>query len=193
MQTDTIRELFLLFLSVRGTSDTNCVTDVEFWLEVQRYKVLHVHVFICMYVYSNVHSCLDYVGKLAQCLCASNATTLKLILPQRMCHSHTNHHILSEKLTAMKECYLNSSVPPKLHINIPQRMADAIVQKEEGPYIFREAQATVFRHLYGYWHDYQLLSRDLNPSEIAAEIEKMKTQMKHFRKVLTLQCYTLTC
>ena len=103
---------------------------------------------------------------------------------QDMCHSHTDHHILSEKLTAMKECYLNSSVPPKLHIDIPQHMADAIQRKEVGPYVFREAQATVFRHLYGYWQDYQLMSRDLSsPGEIAAEIEKMKKQMKQLKKV----------
>ena len=49
LQTESTREFFLLFLSVRETSDTNCVADVEFWLEVQRFKV------VCVFV---VHSCI---------------------------------------------------------------------------------------------------------------------------------------
>ena len=103
---------------------------------------------------------------------------------QNMCHAHTDKLLLSDKLKAMKECYLNSSVPPKLHIDIPQHMANAILQKEVGPYVFREAQATVFRHLYGYWQDYQLMSHDLSsPAEISAAITKMKQNMEQLRKV----------
>jgi hypothetical protein len=139
LQKESSRELFLSFLSFRGTSDTNCRADVEFWLEVQRYKGI--------------------------------------------CHSHTNKIVLSDKLKAMKECYLNSSVPPKLHIDIPQHMADAILNKDVGPYVFREAQTTVFRHLYSYWQEYQLMCHNLTSStEISAEIEKTKIKMEQLRK-----------
>ena len=100
-----------------------------------------------------------------------------------MCHSHCDKQVIRDKLTAMKECYLNSSVPPKLHIDIPQHMADAILRKEVGPYVFREAQATVFRYLYGYWQDYQLMSHNLSPEKIAPAIDKMKKQMMELRKV----------
>ena len=101
-----------------------------------------------------------------------------------MCHSHTNKLVLSDKLKAMKECYLNSSVPPKLHIDIPQHMADAILKKDVGPYVFREAQTAVFRHLYSYWQEYQLMCHNLTSStEISAEIEKMQIKMEQLRKV----------
>ena len=101
-----------------------------------------------------------------------------------MCHAHTDKLILSEKLKAMKECYLNSSVPPKLHIDVPQSMANAILCKDVGPYVFREAQIKVFRHLYSYWQEYQMMSHNLSsPAEIPAEIEKMRTKMEQLRKV----------
>ena len=112
-----------------------------------------------------------------------NVAMLLHVYIQGLCHSHTNRQVLTDKLTAMKECYLNSVVPPKLHIDIPQHMADALLKKDTGPYVFREAQATVFRHLYGYWQDYQVMSHDLSPTEIAPAIEKMKKQMKQLRKV----------
>ena len=54
-----------------------------------------------------------------------------------MCNTHTDKRILSDTLKVMKDCYLNSSVPPKLHINIPQSMANAILAKDVGPYILR--------------------------------------------------------
>ena len=49
LQCVTSRGLFLSFLSVRGTSDTHPIADVEFWLEVQRYKVC-VCVCVCVCV-----------------------------------------------------------------------------------------------------------------------------------------------
>ena len=104
-----------------------------------------------------------------------------------MCHAHTDRLLLSDKLKAMKECYLNSSVPPKLHINIPQHMADAILHREVGPYVFREAQTVVFRHVYSYWQDYQIMSHDLtSPTEISDGIAKMKLRMEQLRKVCTV-------
>ena len=107
-----------------------------------------------------------------------------LLYTQGMCHSHTNKLILSDKLKAMKDCYLNSSVPPKLHIDIPQHMADTIFHKDAGPYVFREAQTTIFRHLYSYWQEYQLLCHPLtSTTEISAEIEKMRVKMEQLRKV----------
>ena len=38
--------------------------------------------------------------------------------------------------------------------------------------MFREAQATVFRRLYGYWQDYQAMSHGLSRKEIKTEINK---------------------
>ena len=80
---------------------------------------------------------------------------LSLSLPppphiQGMCHSHSNQETLKDKLKAMKNSYLNSPIPPRLHIDIPQYMAEQVLKKEVGPYVFREAQATVFHHLYAW-------------------------------------------
>lgn len=103
---------------------------------------------------------------------------------QAMCNTHTDKRILSEKLKAMKECYLTSSVPPKLHIDIPQSMANAILAKDVGPYIFREAQTTVFRHLYSFWQDYQLMSHNMSSHiDILAKIQQMKVDMENMRMV----------
>ena len=73
--------------------------------------------------------------------------------PQDMCHSHSNEQTLRDKLQAMKNSFFNSPVPPRVHIDVPQFIADQVLKKDVGPYVFREAQATVFRHLYGYWQD----------------------------------------
>ena len=42
----------------------------------------------------------------------------------------------------------------------------------------------MFRHLYGYWQDYQAIASNLSPQEITAELDKMKRRMKERRKVL---------
>ena len=39
LQNESSQEIFLSFLSVGRTSGSNCKADVEFWLEVQRFKV----------------------------------------------------------------------------------------------------------------------------------------------------------
>ena len=52
-----------------------------------------------------------------------------------------------------------------------------------GPYVFREAQATVFRHLYGYWQDYQAMSHGLSQEEIETELNRQREKL---RKVLFL-------
>ena len=84
----------------------------------------------------------------------------------------------------MKDLYFNSPVPSRVQIDIPQYMAVQVLKKEVGPYICREAQATVFHHLYGYWQDYQVMSHDLSPMEIVTELHKMEGEMKQLRKVL---------
>ena len=63
LQEDSSRDLFLQFLSIRNTSDGKLVTDVEFWLEVQRFKVIICHFVECgsihvlkTYIYEYVHN-----------------------------------------------------------------------------------------------------------------------------------------
>ena len=59
---------------------------------------------------------------------------------QEMYHAHTTEELLQQKVSAIVDCYLHSSVPPWLQLDIPQAIADQVVKKQQGPYIFREAQ-----------------------------------------------------
>ena len=104
--------------------------------------------------------------------------SLPLFLPQGLCHSHSNEQTLKDKLKAMKNSFFNSPVPPRLHIDIPQCMADQVLKKDVGPYVFREAQATVFRHLYGYWQDYQAMSHGLSREEIETELNRQREKLR---------------
>ena len=72
LQTDSSRELFVSFLSVRGTSDTNCISDVDFWLEVQRSKVMEavcVYVSVCVCVRESVCVCVCERERECVCVC----------------------------------------------------------------------------------------------------------------------------
>ena len=57
-----------------------------------------------------------------------------------MCHAHTNKHTLEDKFVAVKQCFFNSSVPPPLHVDVPQSLAEQVLKKSVGPYVFRETQ-----------------------------------------------------
>lgn len=60
-----------------------------------------------------------------------------------MYHAHTMMNMLQSKMQAIINCFLQSPVPPKLQLNIPQEIADKVTKKEQiGPYVFREAQVS---------------------------------------------------
>ena len=63
LQEDSSRELFLQFLSTRNTSDSKLVADVEFWLEVQRFKVIITWKTVCAeQTKQTADSCFGPVG-----------------------------------------------------------------------------------------------------------------------------------
>ncbi|XP_072590305.1 regulator of G-protein signaling 22 isoform X21 [Vulpes vulpes] len=59
-----------------------------------------------------------------------------------LCHSHCEESIIHKKITTIINCFINSSIPPALQIDIPVEQAQKIIEyrKELGPYVFREAQ-----------------------------------------------------
>lgn len=61
---------------------------------------------------------------------------------QDLCHSHSDDLTIQKKISTIINCFINSSLPPALQINIPPEQALHILEKrkELGPYIFREAQ-----------------------------------------------------
>ncbi|XP_056679250.1 regulator of G-protein signaling 22 isoform X2 [Monodelphis domestica] len=59
-----------------------------------------------------------------------------------LCHSHCDDAIIQNKITTIINCFINSSIPPTLQIDLPFDQAQKIIEhrKELGPYVFREAQ-----------------------------------------------------
>uniref|UniRef100_A0A3B5AD13 RGS domain-containing protein n=1 Tax=Stegastes partitus TaxID=144197 RepID=A0A3B5AD13_9TELE len=59
-----------------------------------------------------------------------------------LCHSHSDEATIQRKISTIISCFINSSMPPALQIDIPPEQAQHILEKrcELGPYIFREAQ-----------------------------------------------------
>uniref|UniRef100_A0A2C9JRT5 RGS domain-containing protein n=2 Tax=Biomphalaria glabrata TaxID=6526 RepID=A0A2C9JRT5_BIOGL len=71
-------------------------------------------------------------------------------------NTHTDEGLLQQKVSAIINCFIDSSIPPSLQIDIPQEMADKILdhKHEKNPYLFREAQLAVFRILLQYWQPF---------------------------------------
>ena len=61
-----------------------------------------------------------------------------------MNHGHTDDANLNQKISAIIHCFLDSTIPPALQIDIPPEMAERILdhKHEKSPYLFREAQVS---------------------------------------------------
>ncbi len=63
---------------------------------------------------------------------------------QEMFHAHTMESMLISKYDAIMACFLQSSAPPKLQVDVPLSVAEELARKPHGPYLFREAQARTY-------------------------------------------------
>ncbi|XP_041962460.1 regulator of G-protein signaling 22 isoform X1 [Alosa sapidissima] len=70
-----------------------------------------------------------------------------------LCHSHCDEATVQHKISTIISCFISSSVPPALQISVPPEQARTILdqRRELGPYVFREAQMSVFSELYKLW------------------------------------------
>ncbi|XP_015261338.1 PREDICTED: regulator of G-protein signaling 22 [Gekko japonicus] len=93
-----------------------------------------------------------------------------------MCHSHCDDAILQNKITAIINCFIHSSIPPALQIDIPKEQAQKIIEqrKELGPYVFREAQMTIFALLFKFWPQFCEFRSNLADEEILALLESQR-------------------
>ncbi|XP_041045178.1 regulator of G-protein signaling 22-like [Carcharodon carcharias] len=59
-----------------------------------------------------------------------------------MCHSRDSEECIQNKISSIINCFINSSIPPTVQVDIPSEYANKIINhmQEQGPYIFREAQ-----------------------------------------------------
>ncbi|NXD81874.1 RGS22 protein, partial [Halcyon senegalensis] len=93
-----------------------------------------------------------------------------------LCHSHCDDATVQKKITAIINCFINSAVPPALQIDITTEQAKKILEhrKELGPYIFREAQMTIFALLFKFWTKFCKFQSNLSSDKILLALERKK-------------------
>uniref|UniRef100_A0A8C8AKJ4 Regulator of G protein signaling 22 n=1 Tax=Otus sunia TaxID=257818 RepID=A0A8C8AKJ4_9STRI len=93
-----------------------------------------------------------------------------------LCHSHCDDATVQKKITAIIKRFINSAVPPALQIDIPTEQAKKILEhrKELGPYIFREAQMTIFALLFKFWPKFCKFRSNLDSDKILLALERKK-------------------
>ncbi|XP_009467686.1 PREDICTED: regulator of G-protein signaling 22 [Nipponia nippon] len=93
-----------------------------------------------------------------------------------LCHSHCDDATVQKKITAIINCFINSAIPPALQIDIPNEQAKKILEhrKQLGPYIFREAQMTIFALLFKFWPKFCKFRSNLDSDKILLALERKK-------------------
>ncbi|XP_072350231.1 regulator of G-protein signaling 22-like [Scyliorhinus torazame] len=103
-----------------------------------------------------------------------------------MCHSHASEEMIQSKISSIINCFINSSIPPPVQIDIPLERAYKIINhmQEEGPYIFREAQMEVFDILFKLWPEFLNFRHSFADESIFPTLERkiMKRQENIERK-----------
>uniref|UniRef100_A0A663N3F8 Regulator of G protein signaling 22 n=1 Tax=Athene cunicularia TaxID=194338 RepID=A0A663N3F8_ATHCN len=101
-----------------------------------------------------------------------------------LCHSHCDDATVQKKITAIIKRFINSAVPPALQIDIPTEQAKTILEhrKELGPYIFREAQMTIFALLFKFWPKFCKFRSNLDSDKILLALERKKGKKTRKKK-----------
>uniref|UniRef100_A0A8C0GKZ8 Regulator of G protein signaling 22 n=1 Tax=Chelonoidis abingdonii TaxID=106734 RepID=A0A8C0GKZ8_CHEAB len=97
-----------------------------------------------------------------------------------LCHSHCDDATIQNKITAIINCFINSTIPPALQIDIPQEQAQKIIEhrRELGPYVFREAQMTIFALLFKFWPKFCEFRSNLADEKILPTLERKKEKKR---------------
>ncbi|XP_064382718.1 regulator of G-protein signaling 22-like isoform X2 [Halichondria panicea] len=101
---------------------------------------------------------------------------------KEMFHAHTMESMLISKYDAIMACFLQSSAPPKLQVDVPLSVAEELARKPHGPYLFREAQAAVFKHLYSGWLDYKNYTSSYSADEMVVCLDHLESQLLNDKK-----------
>ncbi|XP_029201418.2 regulator of G-protein signaling protein-like isoform X1 [Acropora millepora] len=113
------------------------VSDVEFWLEVERFKNLADHA--------------------AECARSGNYTL-------------EDENLLLGKAKAIVKCFIDSDVPPRLQVNIPNETAESIVALVQNDIIerglFHDAAMSVFIPLMFFWKKFSAERISSPPEEV---------------------------
>ncbi|KAM9852580.1 regulator of G-protein signaling 22 [Aulostomus maculatus] len=97
-----------------------------------------------------------------------------------LCHSHSDEATIQQKITTIINCFINSSMPPALQIDIPPEHAQHILEKRHtlGPYIFREAQMSVFGELLKFWPEFQELRCSIEEESLLPLLEDRRAKQR---------------
>ncbi|CAL8247932.1 unnamed protein product [Lota lota] len=97
-----------------------------------------------------------------------------------LCHSHSDEATIQRKVSNIISCFISSSIPPALQIDIPFEQARNILEmrQELGPYIFREAQMSVFSELLKLWPDFQALRSSVREDELLSVLEEQEQKQR---------------
>ncbi|ELU18295.1 hypothetical protein CAPTEDRAFT_185777 [Capitella teleta] len=97
-----------------------------------------------------------------------------------LCHVHSDKSLTQHKTIAIINCFIDSPIPPCLQIDIPQEMADKIIGRrlEATPYLFREAQLTVFRVLFSLWADFCVYRSQVTNDKIVPTLERHRRKAR---------------
>ncbi|CAJ1061447.1 regulator of G-protein signaling 22 isoform X1 [Xyrichtys novacula] len=102
-----------------------------------------------------------------------------------LCHSHSEEATIQQKISTIISCFIDSSMPPALQIDIPPEQAQHILEKrhELGPYIFREAQMSVFSELLKYWPEFQELCSCVQQEQLLPLLEEKRVSHRARKKL----------
>ncbi|XP_028837764.1 regulator of G-protein signaling 22 isoform X3 [Denticeps clupeoides] len=97
-----------------------------------------------------------------------------------LCHSHCDEATVQQKISTIISCFIDSSVPPALQIDIPPEQAQQILEKrwELGPYVFKEAQITVFTELYKLWPEFLSFRSSMKENQVLMVLERERVRLK---------------
>ncbi|NWJ01778.1 RGS22 protein, partial [Crypturellus undulatus] len=106
-----------------------------------------------------------------------------------LCHSHCDNATIQNKITTIINCFINSAVPPALQIDIPVEQAEKILEhrKELGPYIFREAQMTIFALLFKFWPNFCEFRSNLATDNILPALKRRKERLMQKKRGKTAE------
>ncbi|XP_030013396.1 regulator of G-protein signaling 22 [Sphaeramia orbicularis] len=93
-----------------------------------------------------------------------------------LCHSHSDEATIQRKISTIISCFINSSMPPSLQIDIPPEQAQHILENRHklGPYIFREAQMSVFNELLKFWPEFEELRSSVQEEQLLPLLEEKR-------------------
>ncbi|XP_047454193.1 regulator of G-protein signaling 22 [Mugil cephalus] len=95
-----------------------------------------------------------------------------------LCHSHSDEATIQKKISTIISCFINSSTPPALQIDVPPEQAQRILEQRHklGPYIFREPQMSVFAELLKFWPEFQELSSSVPEEQLLPLLQEKRAK-----------------